>query len=182
VNGAAGDADIDLFIVTADERLWLTRAAAIGVVRTAAVAGTRLCPNYLLAESALELPPSERDRFTAHELAQLVPLAGAETYERLLDANAWYRELLPNHRPTRRPSISAGSRLIERPLRARPIDRLEDWEMRRKIERLAPLGDAEARFGPSVCKGHFDGHRARALAAYEDRLATVLAAADEAAA
>jgi hypothetical protein len=180
VNAAAADADIDLFIVTADDRLWLTRAAAIGVVRTAALAGTRLCPNYLLAESALELPPEERDRFTAHELAQLVPLAGPETYARLLEANAWYRDLLPNHRPTARPSRRAGARPLERRLRARPIDRLERWEMERKIARLAPLGDGEARFGPTVCKGHFDGHRARALAAYEGRLAAAVRDAAEA--
>ena len=112
-----------------------------------------------------------------------MPLAGAETYQRLLDANAWYRDLLPNHRATGRPSTPAGSRRIERPLRARPIDRLERWEMRpqdRAPRRRWAM--ARRRFGPTVCKGHFDGHRARALAAYEERLATVLAAAEEAAA
>ena len=169
VNAAAADADIDLFIVTADDRLWLTRAAAIGVVRTGALAGTRLCPNYLLAELALELPATERDRFTAHELAQLVPLAGAATYARLLEANAWYRELLPNHRPGDVPpaAAAAGSGLLERPLRARPFDRLERWEMRRKIRRLS-AGDAdpEARFGPDRLQGPFrrpSGARARGL-------------------
>jgi hypothetical protein len=182
VNAATADDDIDLFIVTADDRLWLTRAAAIGVVRSAAVAGTTLCPNYLLAESALELPPAERDRFTAHELAQLVPLAGPETYDRLLQANAWYRALLPNHRPTARPARRAGARALEGPLRAGPLDRLERWEMERKVARFARRGDGETRFGPTVCKGHFDGHRARALAAYEERRATVLRAAEEAAA
>jgi hypothetical protein len=185
VNAATADADIDLFIVTADDRLWLARAAAIGAVRTAALAGTRLCPNYLLAESALELPPSERDRFTAHELAQLVPLAGAATYQRLLEANAWYRELLPNHRPLSVPAdTDAGAAALERPLRARPFDRLERWEMDRKIARFTAAAGprSEARFGPSVCKGHFEGHRLPALARYESRLATVLAAAEEAAA
>ena len=54
--------------------------------------------------------------------------------------------------------------------------------MDRKIARFGRFSEGEARFGPTVCKGHFDGHRARALAAYENRLATVLAAAEGAAA
>lgn len=172
--GAAGpDADVDLFVVTEGGRLWLTRAATIALGRAAGAAGARLCPNYLLAESALELP--ERDAFTAHELARLVPIAGAETYERLLAANTWYREFLPNHRPTAVNLTSAGNRLAERLFRTRPFDRLEAWEMARKVRRFEATGtSAEERYGREVCKGHADGHRARALAAYEARLAATL--------
>ena len=176
--GAAGpDADVDLFVVTEDRRLWLTRAATIALGRAVGANGARLCPNYLLAESALELP--ERDAFTAHELARLVPVAGAATYERLLAANAWYRDFQPNHRPSTAVSTSAGNPPAEWPLRSRAVDRLEAWEMERKIRRLGAgvtsgVASGEERYGPAVCKGHVDGHRRRTLAAYEARLAATL--------
>src|SRR4051794_28846458 len=72
VGAAADDADIDLLIVVADGHLWLARAMTIAVAKIAdrapATRGLRLCPNYLLTESVLDLP--ERDLYTAHELAQ----------------------------------------------------------------------------------------------------------------
>jgi hypothetical protein len=167
VGAATDDADIDLFVVTADGRLWLTRALTIATGRT--LPGEVVpCPNYLLAASALALP--ERDRFTAHELAQLVPLHGADTYHALLVQNAWYREHLPNHSPAvvvDRVNRSTVARVAERVLGGLVGDRLERWERQRKIARLAPgatgEGD-EVRFGPDVCKGHFEHHRDRVLA------------------
>jgi hypothetical protein len=177
VGASARRSDVDLLVVTAEGRLWLTRALSIGVVRVGAAAGMRLCPNYFLAESALELP--ERDRFTAAELAQMVPVAGRGTYEALLAANAWYRDFLPNHRPALPSLPGAGHRVAERALRGGHLDRLEHWEMTRKVARLsAGSMSPEVRFGPTVCKGHFEGHRRRVLDAFEERLARVLAAGE----
>ena len=72
------------FVVTVDGRLWLARGLTIGVVKLAARApssrGVRLCPNYLVTASTLDLP--ERDLYTAHELAQLVPLFGPDDLSR----------------------------------------------------------------------------------------------------
>ena len=179
VNAAAADADIDLFVVTADGRLWLTRALTVAVVRTAATAGTSLCPNYLLASSALALP--ERDLFTAHELVQMVPLAGRAAWQELMARNNWVRDLLPNHPGPAAPpagsglSAASGRRPgLERALGLGLVDRIERWEMGRKIDRWDPgatgAAGSEARFGPTVCKGHDGAHRREALAAYQDRL------------
>ena len=67
------------------------------VVRLAALRGVTLCPNYLLAESALALP--DRDVYTARELLQMrADRAAQDVYERMLAANAWWRDLLPNWR------------------------------------------------------------------------------------
>jgi hypothetical protein len=172
VDAADSDADVDLFIVTADGRLWLSRAATIGIGRLAGHAGITLCPNYLLAESALEL--AEHDRFTAHELAQMVPVTGAATYRDLLARNAWYRAFLPNHQPApRAPQSPARARqLAERALRTLPVDALERWEMRRKTARLAAGATSpEQRFDAMSCKGHFDEHRRRVLERYSARVA-----------
>ena len=112
VGAAEDDADVDLLVVTEDDRLWLTRALTIGVVRAAAAGGVRLCPNYFLAESALEL--RERDLFTAHELVQMVPIAGWSTYLELLRRNDWYRAFLPNHPGQASPRRAARGRGVQR--------------------------------------------------------------------
>jgi hypothetical protein len=173
VDAADDRADVDLFIVTADDRLWLTRALTIAVGRTAP-AGVKSCPNYLVTTTALSLP--ERDRYTAHELAQLVPLHGAATYRELLACNAWYREHLPNHEPTAPVAAAPGARMqraAERILANGAVDRVERWERERKVARLrgTPAADrGEVRFDATVCKGHFDGHRDRVLRAHAGRL------------
>ncbi|MBF6606351.1 MAG: hypothetical protein IVW53_12290 [Chloroflexi bacterium] len=181
VGAASDDADIDLLVVATDERLWLTRALTIAVVRAAAGRDVTLCPNYFLARSAVALP--ERDRFTAHELAQMVPIAGAEAYRTLLDRNPWYREFLPNHpgqvltvdADRTRPIAPSIRRVAERAFRGRLGDGLERWEMARKIRRLtAGPASGEVRFGPAVCKGHVTEHRRRALASFDERLDAVL--------
>jgi len=169
----AGD-DIDIFVVTDDGRLWLSRALTIAVGRLPlrGHAGPRsvLCPNYLLSESALTL--RERDVYTAHELVQLVPLFGARAYRELLARNAWYRDFLPNHPGYTgevAPRRSGWPGLLLRGAMAGPVGaRLERWEMSRKCARLA--GGAETRFDGATCKGHVDGHRARFWSAYQARL------------
>jgi len=181
VDAPADDADIDLLVVTDDGRLWLTRALTIGVVRLAARLSPRapsngvlrLCPNYLLTTSSLDLP--ERDLYTAHELAQLVPLHGPETYADLLGRNRWYRDHLPNHPGYVSPIAGLGGgrvrRVIERWARRSAVDRLERWEMDRKVARLRAATPAgEARFDATTCKGHFGGHRQRTLVELSARL------------
>jgi hypothetical protein len=172
VGAARDEADVDLFIVTTDGRLWLTRAMTIAIVRATA-RDVRLCPNYFLAGSALML--TEHDRFIAHELVQMVPVAGHAAYRSLLDLNGWYRDFLPNHPGPSAPDWSpSGGRiraLIERALQVEPIDRLERWEMKRKIVRLgADARSNETRFDLTVCKGHTEEHRRRTLASFRQRM------------
>jgi hypothetical protein len=172
-------ADIDYLIVTEPGRLWLCRAVVIGLVRLAALRGDTICPNYFLAESALVL--RERTIFTAHELAQMVPLAGLATYHAMRQCNAWSTTFLPNAAgpPVRARENygQAGSpwrlrSLAETVLRSRAGERLERWEMTRKVRKLNQqrTGATEADFGADWCKGHLDGHGQRILAAYADRL------------
>ena len=86
--------DLDYLIVTAPGRVWVTRAMIMVIGRFASARGVTLCPNFLLAETALAL--SERDYYTARELLQMQPIYGHEVYNRMLAANAWWRDYLPN--------------------------------------------------------------------------------------
>jgi hypothetical protein len=170
------DADIDYLVITEPGRLWLCRALVVGLVRTAALGGTELCPNYFLSEQALEL--TERNLFTAHEVAQMVPLSGIETYQRFRTENRWTDTYLPNaggppHRVAPvEPRPRRARRLLEGTLRSGLGGPLEHWEMARKIRKLGlrSAGHAEAAFGPDWCKGHFGDHGQLTLSRYEERM------------
>jgi hypothetical protein len=170
------DDDIDYLIVTEPGRLWLCRALVVGLVKTAALRGIELCPNYFISERALEL--EERNLFTAHEVTQMVPIAGLPTYQRLRDLNRWTEAYLPNAAgPPRRIAHSSRAgdrtrRVLEHTLRSRLASPLERWEMRRKMTKLGQRsnGHAEASFGPDWCKGHFGDHGQLTLSRYHARL------------
>ncbi len=169
--------DIDLMVVTAPGRVWLGRAAVILLVHLARVAGDTLCPNFVVSENALEL--GDPSIYGAHELAQMVPICGRDVYHRLWSSNPQVMYHLPNARawpmPEERvqPVAQAFKRGIERLLGGALGDWLETWERRRKIERLGrqqATPTAEIVLSADRCKGHFDRHRARVLAAYQARL------------
>jgi hypothetical protein len=172
-NAEDGD-DIDYLIVTAPGRVWLARALAIAVVRVAALRRLTLCPNYVLSESALALP--DRDPYTARELQQMRPLAGHDVYGRMLAANAWCLALLPNWQPEiaqEEGGPGPAKLAAEVALRGWVGDALERWLLRRKGRELrGRVADpGETAFDADVCKGHFEGHRARLQAALAQRLA-----------
>ena len=164
VDSAEPEDDIDYLIVTTPGRLWLSRALIVALVRVAALRGVTVCPNYLITESAMELP--ERDWYTARELLQMRPLAGRDAYARMLALNSWCRDFLPNWTSTTldvRPLPSRPFRIVELALGGRFGAILERFVQSRKLRRFqdAAAGNAETEFSPDVCKGHFDSHRAR---------------------
>jgi hypothetical protein len=176
VDNAHDHADIDYFIVTETGRLWVARAQTIALVRLVALKGDVICPNYFVANSTLTF--SERNLFTAHEVAQMVPLSGREVYSLLRELNQWTTAFLPNAAGPPRAWWGAEVRpawfqtLGERAGRTALAGRLECWEMSRKIRKFhaASLREPEAVFSADVCKGHVDGHGCRILAAFADRL------------
>jgi hypothetical protein len=173
--------DIDLFIVTAPGRLWLTRLAVVSVVRLVGLRGPELCPNYLVADDSLAM--DVRTLYVARELAQTVPLVGVDCWRELLEVNSWYRDLLPNAGPVSDRSVGGGRpgkvrRVVEWVLRRSVLDGLERWEMNRKVARLTGVASRrpevgapdEAAFSPSVCKGHLEGNAAGIEVAWRERV------------
>ncbi len=180
-NAAVGD-DIDLFILVQPGRLWLCRLFILAIVRLAARQGTTLCPNFLLSTDQLRL--SERNLFTAHEIAQMIPLTRTPWYHAFLDANGWVRDFLPNafaegstgEAPLdRRSAMRVVTRMLSTPL----FDPFERWEMERKMRRLLARHEREGgsvAFSVHECRGHFAAHDARILATYSERVAAYAAA------
>jgi hypothetical protein len=172
-NVPEGD-DIDYLIVTAPGRLWLCRAMAIAVVRWAARHGRTLCPNYFLSERALVL--EDQNLFTAHELTQMIPIAGVPIYQRMRALNRWAARFLPNAweapwsvevTPAIRREITVALEALGRmPF----VDWLEAWERQRKIRKFSARPVGECRFDADHCQGHFHGHGQRTMAAFAERL------------
>jgi hypothetical protein len=168
--------DIDFLIVTVPQRVWLCRLFVIALVKFAEWRGHSLCPNYFISEKALII--TNRNLFTARELAQMVPVAGFDTYQTMRRLNKWVDDYLPNasDHPQAQTApdqpISLSKRIAERILQSPLGTWLENWEMRRKIRKLTCQNpeQQEADFSPDWCKGHFDGHQECILNAYNERL------------
>lgn len=176
VNNVDPHADIDFFIVSANDRLWLCRALTIVLVRLAHRKGVPLCPNYFVSERALTI--QHRSLYAARELAQMIPLSGFELYRKLLASNRWMNDFLPNAQPLtmeQLPSPPPGRTLLqqstERVLETPVGTLLECWEQQRKIRKFnAESAVDETAFSKDQCKGHFDGHRQQVMARYQHNL------------
>jgi len=177
-NSAEHD-DVDVFLVTAPGRVWLTRALAIALVYMGKLARTTLCPNYVVSQEVLSIEP--RTVYVAHEFVQMVPIYGFAMYRRMRAANPWIRDLLPNaDQPLHQepeyhpgPVVRAVKRVMEWALSGELGDRLERWEMRRKIRRFSPMaGQAynSVVLDRTQVKGHFNDHGTRISRQYEARL------------
>ncbi|MDQ5823347.1 MAG: hypothetical protein M3441_03935 [Chloroflexota bacterium] len=175
VDNLSGRHDIDLLVIARPGRVWLCRRGLIAWVRIGRLLGDDLCPNYILSQGSLEL--SQRDFFTAHELAQMVPLFGDGVYEQMLAANEWARAFLPSlSAPTRLPAEATSHARrtgpVEKVLRRSAFDRWERWELDRLRKKLrSDLGrDAEVVLTADQCKGHTGLHRAAVMTRYLSRL------------
>jgi hypothetical protein len=169
--------DFDYMLVTARGRLWTARAFALAFNRLTRLQGYTLCPNLIITEGALEWP--RHDLYSARELCQMIPIVGLDVYSRLMQANQWVESFLPNcsHDLSREQGATEVATtfksIIELPLRGVLGDRLEAWEMNRKIARFARqhgYGE-ETIFNAEVCQGNFDHHRSWTYEAFEKRLA-----------
>jgi hypothetical protein len=179
----ARDHDIDLLIVTVPGRLWLVRGLAVALVRFAHLHGVKLCPNFLITENALVIPT--QDLYNAHEIVQMVPLYGLEVYHRMYARNGWVAKFLPNayemtSHAEDKPLTRLGSllkQLLERSLSGALGDRIESWEMNRKIRKLSAQiarNSDTVLFSPDACRGFLSGHGKRVLKDYYARLQLAL--------
>ena len=95
-NFADENSDIDLFIITAPNRLWIARTLMHAFKKLTFLFNKQdyFCMNYYIDEERLEIV--EKTLYTAIEVVTLIPLQGDLQFEKFYSSNAWTRDYLPN--------------------------------------------------------------------------------------
>lgn len=84
------DGDIDYFIITQKNRLWLCRTLLILFKKVFLLNSRKyFCVNYFVDEENLEI--QDKNIFTAIELTYILPIYNSEMINKFLDKNDWVR-------------------------------------------------------------------------------------------
>jgi hypothetical protein len=178
VMNVSRNADFDYMLVTAPGRLWTARAFVLLFGRLTKYLGHTICPNLLVSQNALEW--NQHDLYSARELCQMIPITGKDVYKELMTTNGWVQRVLPNaYRQRVQAADSARQNhrylfqaILEFLLQRKFGERLENWEMARKVARFSKqdgFGE-ETLFNTEICQGNFDHHRKRTQQALGHRL------------
>ena len=174
--------DIDLLVVTAPGRVWVCRTFIIVFKKIFLLNRKRfLCVNHFVAEDYFEI--TERNLYTALELATLKPLFPTSFFFEYVHANPWIHDFFPNVEFPVNPSgpaTRAGflQSILEFPLRGRMGDALDVSLMNfwKKVwaKRYAHLPDEKrARLfqtGRSISTAYAGDFLTRVLSEYTRRL------------
>ena len=124
--------DVDYFIVTSANRLWIARTIMHLFKKLTYLSGHqhRYCMNYYVDEEALEI--REKNIFTATELITLIAASGNGGVAGFFKANEWTTRFYPRYQQRNRESLgtrrsSLLKRVCERLLDNRIGDRLDDY-------------------------------------------------------
>ena len=89
------DGDIDYFIITKSNRLWIARTFLILFKKIFLLNSHKyFCVNYFIDEENLTI--AEQNLFTATETVTLIPTCNANLYHQFYEANSWAKEYYPN--------------------------------------------------------------------------------------
>ena len=87
--------DVDFFILTEPNRLWIARTLLIGFKKLFLFNKKKyFCLNSFVSTARLEL--EDRSIYTAVEIATLKPLFNMQAFLQYLDANRWIKDYFPN--------------------------------------------------------------------------------------
>jgi hypothetical protein len=136
-NLATRESDVDFFIVTAPNRLWIARSLLILFKKVFLLNRKKFfCLNTFITSDNLAL--DERNIYVAAEVAYLKPVYNYQLFQDFERANSWIRDYFPNFNTRFLPStaeiMSEGNsvlqRILEIPFALLPSDRLDTFLLR----------------------------------------------------
>jgi len=94
-NFADEKADIDFFIITKSNRLWIARTFMHLYKKLTFLTGRQryYCMNYYIDEQAFML--EDKNIYSATEIKTLIPVSGQKTMQQFFEINQWSDEYLP---------------------------------------------------------------------------------------
>ncbi|MCC6369574.1 MAG: nucleotidyltransferase domain-containing protein [Bacteroidia bacterium] len=176
------NSDVDYFIITTPNRLWLCRTFLIVYYKLLSKSKKKfLCTNYFITSNNLSIP--DINAFTGTELAFLIPTVNYQLYKKLTEKNNWYANRFPNKKE------SAGIHCIDTPnpflkkmieslLSGWPGDRLDDKLLHITLKRWRKKYpamkdedfDLQFRTRKDVCKRHSHGFQNKVMNLWQEKL------------
>lgn len=177
------DDDIDFFIITSSNRLWLARTLLIAYKKIFLLNSKKyFCVNYFMSTNALEI--AEQNRFTATEFVTLIPMSGNGVYRDLKKNNTWVLDYFPHFSNQNKFSQPINKNVIKRFLESIFKGYLGDWldgcfmkitkkHQQKKFTKL-DKSDFEIAFKgkKNVSKHHPDNHQKRVINLLNDNIIT----------
>lgn len=132
------DGDIDYFIISTPNRLWVARTLLILYKKIFLLNSRKyFCINYLVDENSLSI--EHQNRFTATELITLVPMTNPAIYNELISSNSWvksyYKSIAPKNLKPIDIKRSGFQKLVEPILNTKIGDALDDFFMKVTLNR-----------------------------------------------
>lgn len=126
-NYADRQSDIDFFIITKANRLWIARTLMHLYKKLTFITGKQhyYCMNYYIDEDAL--PLDDRNIFTAIEMKTLLPVCGDKTMQQFFSANEWTAKWLPQCNWRGQTHTDARPSLLKRILEKLTGGKPADW-------------------------------------------------------
>ncbi|MES2515725.1 MAG: hypothetical protein V4580_16350 [Bacteroidota bacterium] len=176
--------DIDYFVITKANRLWICRTIFILYYKTLSKKNKdNFCLNYFISEKDLLIP--DKNDFVATELAYLLPTVNYPVYKRILKDNSWYKTKFLNK------SESSGLHCIETPspwykkwIEFLFLGKFGNWvddkllymtlkHWRKKHPELSREDfDLQFRSRKHVCKYHSKGYQNKVLTLWQEKIVT----------
>jgi hypothetical protein len=123
--------DVDYFIITSPERLWLCRTLLI-IFKKVFLLNSRkyFCVNYFIDTNNLEI--QAHNIFTATEIATSIPAYNQLVCDDFYKSNLWYKTYFPNQQLvdvslSQKKTFSPLKPLLEKIFAGKSGERLDDW-------------------------------------------------------